>query len=432
MIAGDAWPATRADGMSTPLFLSLNSVAIASEIRGARHSVCYAAPGIQPDPANAMAELARRIDPEFITVCLDFDENVMRMGFGDLVAVKTLRDAGIVVNSAPGLRTGLMVVDHQGYIFTQTALYLEAENRPTKAPNAMRLSKDQITEVLARLSPAAKTIAMAFAKTEEERQRIGNQSVEVQSEEVVDVEFTAVEKRLEDAPPVQFDIARQVRVFTAYLQYIEITLSGAAIQRHRLEIPPKIQKLGISEDIEGRLKTTFDLIKKGGTLTSKALDDKLNEIRKNFTRSLGKDHGRVVLKSARPDLEKRLTEFREELKAHQKKVESELRGHLVESRKAIVDLYLPRAVQNPPDDMRGQFLKISKDDARTWINKQLDDIFPETNKLIQKMQLDVRYKDVTFETLNRKDFLEAVKAAFPLIDWEKAHEEFQAAGERKE
>ena len=99
-------PPTRADGMSTPLFLSLNSVAIASEIRGAQHSVCYAAPGIQPDPANAMAELARRIDPEFITVCLDFDENVMRMGFGDLVAVKTLRDAGIVVNSAPGLRTG--------------------------------------------------------------------------------------------------------------------------------------------------------------------------------------------------------------------------------------------------------------------------------------------------------------------------------------
>jgi len=38
------------------------------------------------------------------------------MGFGDLAAVKTLRDAGIVVNSTPGLRTGLMIVDHHGYI----------------------------------------------------------------------------------------------------------------------------------------------------------------------------------------------------------------------------------------------------------------------------------------------------------------------------
>ncbi|MGA2637184.1 hypothetical protein [Methylocella sp.] len=47
------------------------------------------------------------------------------------------------------------------------------------------------------------------------------------------------------------------------------------------------------------------------------------------------------------------------------------------------------------------------------------------------MQLDVRYKDVTFETLNQKDFLEAVKAAFPRIDWDKAYEEFRAAGERE-
>ena len=103
-----------------------------------------------------MVELARRMEPEFITVCLDFHERVMRMGFGDLAAVDALRDAGIVVNSTPGLRTGLVIVDHQGYIFTPTALYLEADQRPTEAPNALRLSADQVKEALARLSPAAK------------------------------------------------------------------------------------------------------------------------------------------------------------------------------------------------------------------------------------------------------------------------------------
>src|SRR5258708_14977361 len=110
---------------------------------------------IQIEPANAMVDLAGRIGPDLITVCLDFDERVMRMGFGDLAAVKSLRDAGIEVNSTPGLRTGLVIVDHEGYIFTPTALYLEAEDRPADAPNAMRLSQDQVTEALARLSPAA-------------------------------------------------------------------------------------------------------------------------------------------------------------------------------------------------------------------------------------------------------------------------------------
>ena len=45
------------------------------------------------------------------------------------------------------------------------------------------------------------------------------------------------------------------------------------------------------------------------------------------------------------------------------------------------------------------------------------------------MKLEERYKDVTFETLNREDFLDSVKDAFPSVDWEKAYSEFKAAGQ---
>jgi hypothetical protein len=100
--------------MSESLFCSMDSAAIALSISRAQQSVCYAAPGIQKEPADAMAGVARRIGPELIIVCLDFDERVMRMGFGDLIAVKPLRDAGIVVRSTLGLRTGLVIVDNNG------------------------------------------------------------------------------------------------------------------------------------------------------------------------------------------------------------------------------------------------------------------------------------------------------------------------------
>lgn len=93
-----------------------------------------------------MATLAQRIGPELITVCLDFDEHVMRMGFGDLAAVKTLRDAKIAVRSTPGLRIGLVIVDDQGSIFTPTARYLEPDQRSTEAHIALRLSREQVTE----------------------------------------------------------------------------------------------------------------------------------------------------------------------------------------------------------------------------------------------------------------------------------------------
>ena len=47
------------------------------------------------------------------------------------------------------------------------------------------------------------------------------------------------------------------------------------------------------------------------------------------------------------------------------------------------------------------------------------------------MKLEERYKDVTFETLNREDFLDSVKVAFPSpeMDWNKAYSEFKAAGQ---
>lgn len=413
------------------LFCSLSPLRIAESIRSAQRAVCYAAPGIQLDLAQAMVETAGRLGKEMLTVSLDFDDRVMRMGYGDIGAVTLLLDAGISVNSSPGLRTALVVVDNEGYIFTPTALYLEAEPTDGAASNAMRMSGEQVAQALARLSPAAKAIAVAQAKTPEAKQQIDALTVDVVSAPITVSKLAEVKTSLKEVPPVRFDLARQVRVFEPYLQYVELHLSGAAIQRHRMAIPLSIQKLGGSKDLETRLRTTFELIEKGSKLSSKPLEDALNEIRKNFTPSLGKDHGRVVLKAAKPHLVARLTEFRTKLEAHQKAVEADLQKHLDTSREQIVAYYQARVIEAKPDALLGQSLngEISEVAAKKWLNGELDKVFPSAETLIQEMKLDERYKDVTFETLNRNDFLESVKDAFPNVDWDKAYSEFKAAGQ---
>ena len=417
--------------MTDRLFLSLDSPQIAEQISRAKRYACYAAPGILDDPAKALVALSERIGTESIVVCLDFDERVLRMGFGTLKAVKALQGAGITVSTTSGLRTGLVIVDDDGYIFTPTALYLEADAHPPEAPNALRLSGSQVTEALARLSPATKKIAMDSIGSKEHRDRIEAQPVEVPSAEVTSADFQKVDRRLTEAPPVPFDIARQVRVYSAYLQYVEIELSGAAIQRRRLALPPNIVGLTASENLERRLKTTFDLIEKNDKLSSKALESELNEIRNNFTKSLGKGRGRVVLKSRKPIFEERLQTLREKLKDHRKRVEKELQNHLDHSREQIVNHFLPGIVASPPDRLLGQIPDITEDSTRRWLDNEVRRFFPAAASLTQEMRLDFCYKDVTFETLKREDFLKSVKAAFPEADWEKAHEEFQAAGEKK-
>jgi hypothetical protein len=412
------------------MFLSLDSAAMAACIGGAQVSVCYAAPGIQQEPAEALASLAKHLDPVLITVILDFDERVMRMGFGDLAAVAVLRDAGITVRSTPGLRTGLLVVDDAGFIFTPIARYLEADRRETEAPNALRLSPEQVREALARLSPAAKAIAVAMAKTPEERERIQEQAVEVRSDDIPSAQFAAVEQGLKDAPPVRFDVARQVRVFEPYLQYVELHLTGAAIQRRKLAIPKVIQNLGAAEGAQTRFNTTFDLIERESELSSKHIEDALKEIRDNFTPSLGKDHGRVLLKAQKPLFEQRLAELRAKLEEFQTRVKEKLQNSLDASRDEIIAYYLQGVLAKPPDKFRGQLLNDpTEEDCRRWLAQQLQSVIPTAESLIKKMELEQTYKDVTFETLNKPDFVQSLRKAFPTVDWNKAYDEFQAAGE---
>jgi hypothetical protein len=274
---------------------------------------------------------------------------------------------------------------------------------------------------------------MAMAKTPAERERIRDQAVEVSSTVVGKGQFASVSKNLEEAPPVRFDVARQVRVFEPYLQYVELRLTGAAIHRHRISIPKIIQNLGEDESVQSRLKTTFDLIERESTLSSKPIEDELNEMRKNFTPSLGKDHGRVLLKAQKPLFEKRLAELRTKLEKFQSGVKSKLQEKLDLSREEIVKYYVPRAISNPPDAFAGQLLTATptEEDARRWLGLQLDRVFPKAEQLIQNMELEQTYKDVTFETLNKPDFLSLVKEAFPSVDWDRAYKEYLAAGETK-
>jgi hypothetical protein len=87
-------------------------------------------------------------------------------------------------------------------------------------------------------------------------------------------------------------------------------------------------------------------------------------------------------------------------------------------------------IEAKPDAVRGQSLngEVSEMAAKRWLTGQLDRVFPSAESLIQEMKLEERYKDVTFETLNRDDFLKSVKEAFPTVDWEKAYKRIQGSG----
>lgn len=218
------------------LFRSLGSNELAKFISKAQRLVYFAAPGIQKQSAEAIIAVAKNIGRDKVAVTLDFDERVIRMGFGDLDAVRILQNADIAVDSLSGLRSGVLIVDSDGYVFTPTALYLEKEPRDDDAaPNALCLSKEQVSEVLARMSPASSELdPISF---EPDPMPVLIEDFDTNPVPVSEADIAVVENRLANAPPVPFDVARQVRVYNAYLQYVESKLTGFSIQRRRITIP---------------------------------------------------------------------------------------------------------------------------------------------------------------------------------------------------
>jgi hypothetical protein len=238
---------------------------------------------------------------------------------------------------------------------------------------------------------------------------------------------------LEVAPPLAFDVVRQVRVFVPYIQYVDVSLEGCALQRRKVVIPKAISGISAFPDLEQRLRTTFDLIERGSDVSSKVLEDELRWLREDFTRALGKPWGRIMLRSVRPTLDERLAEVRKKLDHHKDRVKQELEKCLVESKKAVIDYYLPLVKKSPPDALRGQLISQQLDDdtVRGWLADELDRVFPKAEDLVSEMRLDVQFRDVTYETLSQDDFAAALRQAYPRVDWDKPFKEFNAAKERQ-
>ena len=417
--------------VSNPFFQQINSKTLESLVAQTKKCLCYAAPSIHVDVAKAMIKRSKIIGKESILIFLDVDENVLRMGYGDIEAIKLLQDAGLYLQHLSGLRNGLIVSDEVGYSYTPTALYLEKEAESDEALNAIRLMPEQIQEVMARLSPATQAIAIALADTPEQKAKIEAFKTETQPQAVSQGSVSRIAEELKAVPPAKFDIARQVRVFQPHFQYVELSLTGAAIQRHKFSIPKSIQNLGTDRELAGRLNTTFDLIDKEASVSSKALDQELRDIRDKLTRSLGKKHGRIVRKAALPRLEQRLDELRKKIDQHRSLIHADLDATLEKSKQQILAYYLHLVTENPPDELFGIFGNPTPAQIEFWLKNELSKSFPNAQDLINEIQLDVHYKDVTFDTLNRDDFLSSIKAAYPEENWDQTYRDFLAAGEAK-
>ena len=405
--------------MST--FETIDDMGLGLRIREARERVLLCAPGFGDPVAAALIEAHGRLGQEHVVVVVDGTAQAARLGYGHFDAVGQLSQAGVAIRVEPGLRLGTLIVDDQGWCFATPPLLVDATMERAVAPNAMRLMPAQIDTLAMAISPP-KPPATDGQSVPAPQPEIGAVTAEPEA-------LASVQAALQADPPQQFDIARKVNVFNAFVEFVELSLVGTELTRQRVALPKDLL-LAVSDQVtRERLTTSFQLIDPEATIgrEAKEIRQAVDKLRKVHTRVLN-PYGSITLRSNRQRLESAVAALQVQVATFAGTVKSRLQKEVDHSRKQLVQSVLPGLKAKPPEALLAGIVgKPTVEQITRWIDRQLDQAFPKVDDILNEMRLVLTIKAVTFEMLKEPKFQAGVREAYPDVDFDKPFSEFTAA-----
>lgn len=238
---------------------------LVEQILRAKHRVVLVAPGVSEHVAKALVD-ARR-DSVSVTVIIDADEDVCRIGYGDVKGFEHLKNhAGTLeLRKHSGMRLGLLLTDKTVMVWTPTPRSVDSE-RALHQPNAIVLDGGQSEEHTPGESSdehlqSTRTAATVLEGTARGIESLADRLVEhlkheqVGAERVQQGELQQVVRELRENPPAPFDLARKVRVFSTRFQYVEAELKGAEWTDRRVNVSSLLLNSDLPEGLQDVLET---------------------------------------------------------------------------------------------------------------------------------------------------------------------------------
>ena len=431
------------------MFVCMDEALIAQTVRDAKSRVVLCIPGFGDVVGAAVIEAHQRLPAGQLLIVVDGTDKAARLGYGHFDAVFQVLQAGVPMRLEQGLRLGVLVADEQGWCFATPPLLVDATMEQATAPNALALNPSQIQPTLSALGYVPPTPKVEPPHAAAKKPEVADKAENATSTEaptsaetddlrtigrvVATIEaLQPVQEKLRINPPQAFDVARKVQVFNSLVDFVEIEMTGTQLAHQKVSLPSKL--LSVADDAtRKRLTTSFSLISPQAKIAdkSKELRQVLDAIRKKYTHSVA-PYGVVALRTDREPLRQAIERVAAQVKAYSEEIKKELGKEIDNSRKQLVESFLPALVKKPPKDLEFELVyggtdKPIKEQVRDWINDQLDKCFPAVDSLLQDMEVRLVIKSVTYEMLKEPKFQKLVRDAYPKMDWNKPIEEFSAA-----
>jgi hypothetical protein len=389
-------------------------------IQSARQRLVYVAPGVTEPIAEAIANRLPEQGELFISVILDLDPEVYRLGYGTLNGFKRLQramqqDEGFV-RSQPGLRIGLVISDEQVVVFTPVPLLVEGGSTALAKPNAITLT-EKPAEQLAKATATSPETLPSEAE-------IGRAPVTPK-----DVEATA--KDLERIPPKPFNLQRVQRVFSSRVQYVELEVTGYRVAGRSVTLPKDL--LVADRETQQRLRNTFKLFDRPDAIEVEIkapvidTEGNLHEDRKlTYGQRILEDDrralterwlfpvhgfGMLILRENRKRFDKEIDAFRARVDAYGEAMKAFLDGKDNKTIEPVLGGLVDSVMKAPPSRYMLRGIDVGK--REDVINAVMADLQAAFKKLRDSIDPKVKvvHKDVSYESLSDARFRAALGEA---------------------
>lgn len=400
-------------------------------IEGAKDRLVFVAPGVRKKVAEALVRAAKRLNGKgAVNYILDVDAEVCRLGYGELDGLKLLQNVpgmnGGILNSQPGVRIGIVIADDDTLFYAPTPLLIEAE--PVEAKKADEHQSQALADkpkpvqrpngVLIRKSVPPTVAAACSADGNYSNREIGLDPVNARDVEKAD-------DSLRKAPPKKFDLARQERVFSSKLCFMELEITGYQISAKKLELDPEL--FVADDDTRKRLSNRFRVFDKDRmphdvkyktadgnetTISMEKIEKQIQELRKDFLINVGR-WGTVILRSRMDDFKARVEEIVAMLNFYKEKVNDQVKELAVGACRKLAEEVSAKLLANPPARLRNRLaMKSSREDKIEIIaeyiaescEKEIESALASFNPKTKMVE-----KDVTYATFSDKEFIELLE-----------------------
>lgn len=403
--------------MST--FQEVNDASLIQLIGEAQQRVVFVAPGVHQTVAEALGQRLAEVDRLQVTVVIDPDEDVCRIGYGDAQGLELLSRyadrQSFALMAQPGLRVGVLLVDDVTLVWSPTPRSVEAAplgnaTTPTeRSPNGLLLGANP-GEQLAHAVSAAGTDTLPFDA------EVG---VEVVTKERVQKTLDGLAKN----PPIPVDLARITRVFSTKLQFAEFTVKGAKFSKRELKVSNDYMNADIQGELKGLVESklrafgdfrdeevevpafnngheVFDSSQKRlmEKVSEASLQRQRNELERRYLFNVP-GFGRLIAKDDKQDLERLVAAYRVQLEAYSEAIRQRLDAQAGKIIDEAAKLIAERAARTGS--------KLDAQQLRDSIQKSLD----RTKDEVPAVKLV--FKDVTYEQTKNPEFRAKVEKALP-------------------